>query len=98
MTRLGATITGDGAACPVWAPGHERVDVLIDGEDHAMTAEDGYFVATLPRVGAGTRYRYRIDGKDAHPDPCSRFQPEGPHEASEVIDASAYAWRDEGWR
>ena len=31
------------------------------------------------------------------PDPCSRFQPEGPHGPSQVVDRLAYQWRDENW-
>ena len=46
---------------------------------------------------AGTRYHYRIDGDLRVPDPASRYNPEDVHAASEVIDASAYAWRDERW-
>jgi maltooligosyltrehalose trehalohydrolase len=49
-------------------------------------------------VGAGRRYRYRIDGKAAFPDPASRSQPEGVHGPSEVVDAGAFAWTDAGWR
>ncbi len=32
------------------------------------------------------------------PDPASRFQPEGLHGPSEVIDPEAYAWSDTDWR
>ena len=42
-------------------------------------------------------YRYRLDGKDSFPDPCSRFQPEGPHGPSLIVDPAAYQWRDQHW-
>ena len=32
------------------------------------------------------------------PDPASRFQPEGPHGPSQVVDPSAYRWADGDWR
>jgi maltooligosyltrehalose trehalohydrolase len=32
------------------------------------------------------------------PDPASRFQPEGPHGPSQVIDPSAFAWTDADWK
>jgi maltooligosyltrehalose trehalohydrolase len=32
------------------------------------------------------------------PDPASRFQPEGPHGLSEVVDPDAFEWQDAGWR
>jgi maltooligosyltrehalose trehalohydrolase len=52
---------------------------------------NGYYAALCPDVGAGDRYRYRLDG-ELHPDPASRFQPEGPFGPSEVIDPRAYQW------
>src|SRR5215213_4573734 len=42
-------------------------------------------------------YRYRLDGDRTLPDPASRFQPEGVHGPSEVIDPRAFAWTDPGW-
>jgi maltooligosyltrehalose trehalohydrolase len=33
-----------------------------------------------------------------HPDPASRFQPEGPHGSSEAVDPSRFAWTDAAWR
>jgi maltooligosyltrehalose trehalohydrolase len=76
------------------------VEVLESESGRAtpLAAEaDGYFSGLLPGVGAGTRYRYRLDGAEAFPDPASRFQPEGPHGPSEVIDPAAFAWHDGSW-
>jgi maltooligosyltrehalose trehalohydrolase len=86
----------------VWAPRRRAVDVcLYDGgtAKHLplQPAGRGYFEATHP-VPAGTRYKYRLDGGDCFPDPCSRFQPEGPHGPSQVVDPKRYAWRDNDWR
>src|SRR5207244_4339102 len=39
-----------------------------------------------------------LDGRDCFADPCSRFQPEGPHGPSEIVDPSAFRWTDEGWK
>src|SRR5262249_2415703 len=48
---------------------------------------------------AGARYRFCLDGEPAlYPDPASRFQPEGPHGPSEVVDPSRYSWRDGRWK
>jgi maltooligosyltrehalose trehalohydrolase len=100
--RLGAWPEGDGVSFRVWAPASERVDVVIYGPDaervEPLRAEPGgYFSGHLPGLGAGARYRYRLDGGDAFPDPASRFQPEGVHGPSEVVDPAAHRWRDEGW-
>ena len=33
----------------------------------------------------------------AYPDPASRFQPDGPHGPSEVVDPAAFRWTDRRW-
>jgi hypothetical protein len=55
---------------------------------------EGYWSAAVPEAKAGTLYRYRLDGEIACPDPASRFQPDGPHGPSMVIDPCAFAWTD----
>jgi maltooligosyltrehalose trehalohydrolase len=47
-------------------------------------------------AGAGDTYSYVIDGK-ARPDSASRFQPEGVHGPSQVVDPDAFRWRHEAW-
>ncbi len=100
---LGARYLGEGKTeFRVWAPDRRGVDVCFEGPEGLSFAplrpeEGGSFTATL-RAEPGRRYRYRLDGGDRYPDPCSRFQPEGPHGPSEVVDPSAFRWRDEGWR
>jgi malto-oligosyltrehalose trehalohydrolase len=46
----------------------------------------------------GSLYRYQLDGDLRVPDPASRYQPEDVHGVSEVIDPSAFRWRDEDWQ
>jgi maltooligosyltrehalose trehalohydrolase len=97
---LGASVNGDGVRFRVWAPRRSRVDVVIEGRDRVvpLAAETGgYFAGTVSGIGAGARYRYRLDGEGAFPDPCSRFQPEGPTGPSMVVDPNAYPWRDRDW-
>jgi len=43
-------------------------------------------------------YRYRLDGKNSYPDPVSRFQPDGPHGPSQIVDSDEFGWTDENWR
>ena len=48
---------------------------------------DGYFSLMVPTAEAGTRYRFRLDrGETTLPDPASRYQPDGPHGPSEIVD------------
>ena len=97
---MGAEALPDGSThFRVWAPDRRRVTVVLDGLEAALTHDgDGWFSGSVEGVGAGARYRYRLDDEDAaYPDPASRFQPEGPEGPSEVIDPSAFAWTDAGW-
>jgi maltooligosyltrehalose trehalohydrolase len=84
----------------VWAPTAGAVFIQFDdGQTHALEPElDGYFAALIPEAGVGTRYRFKLDTLDGSlPDPASRFQPDGPHGSSEVVDATNFAWSDDGW-
>jgi maltooligosyltrehalose trehalohydrolase len=97
---VGAEPGAAGVHFRVWAPDRKRVDVLVEGRraPHPLAVETGGFYAALvPGIGPGTRYRYRLDGGDAFPDPASRFQPEGPHGPSEVIDPGLFPWTDAAW-
>ena len=59
---------------------------------------DGWFELEVPDAAAGQRYCFRIDGGLAVPDPASRANPLDVHGASEVVDAHAFDWPDDGWR
>jgi maltooligosyltrehalose trehalohydrolase len=97
---VGAELTPAGTDFCVWAPAHRAVSVVIGGSDHPLEREaDGHFRGIVATARAGTRYRLRLDSDAAtYPDPASRFQPEGPHGDSEVIDPASYQWRDGDWR
>jgi maltooligosyltrehalose trehalohydrolase len=58
--------------------------------------EGGYFSADVDKIAVGARYRYCLDGQLERPDPASRFQPEGVHGPSEVVDRN-FAWTDQRW-
>jgi maltooligosyltrehalose trehalohydrolase len=90
---------GGGVHFRVWAPGHLRVEVVLEGGlEIALHAEaGGYWSGLVGQARPGQRYRYRVDGEGPFPDPASRFQPDGPHGPSEVIDPAAFAWTDHGW-
>ncbi len=50
-------------------------------------------------AGAGALYRFRVnEAEDFHPDPASRFQPEGPHGSSCIVDPKRFQWTDSKWR
>jgi maltooligosyltrehalose trehalohydrolase len=56
---------------------------------------DGVWELALKRVGPGTRYQYRLDGERYRPDPVSRWQPEGVHGPSVVLDPTDFPWTDQ---
>lgn len=99
---IGAEVHPEGIHCRLWAPGRRHVTAVVEGgavERVALSPDaHGCFAGWIPG-GAGTRYRFRLDEEPAiHPDPASRFQPEGPHGPSEAVDPSRFAWTDAAWR
>ncbi|MBV9603058.1 MAG: malto-oligosyltrehalose trehalohydrolase [Chloroflexi bacterium] len=85
----------------VWAPAARTVEVEIGASPERTPLErdaNGVWSAIVPGARQGTRYAYWLNGELRRPDPYSRFQPEGVHGPSEVVDPDAYAWRDAGWR
>jgi len=97
-------ISSDETHFRVWAPKAEEVHVVVEEQSgktqeqqsHALTAEnEGYFSGSVSVV-AGARYRFRV-GDRLYPDPASRFQPDGPHGCSCVVDPTAFQWSDSQW-
>src|SRR5258707_1219949 len=98
---VGAEVqAGGGVHCRVGAPRREWVHVALDrGASSELPAEgNGYFSGLVAAARAGTLYRFRLDAAGEFPDPASRFQPEGPHGPSRVVDPHAFAWTDGAWR
>jgi maltooligosyltrehalose trehalohydrolase len=99
--HLGAVpLPGNACRFRVWAPKARRVEVhLLGAQDRFIPlhpAEHGYHQASIENVPPGTLYRYRLDGDKERPDPVSRFQPEGVHGPSAVVDL-AFDWQSTGW-
>jgi maltooligosyltrehalose trehalohydrolase len=98
---LGATYLGEGrTAFNVWAPKATSLEVILTSQqDRVVPLEriDGYHRAIASDVSPGTRYLYRFPDGRQWPDPVSRFQPEGVHKPSAVVDP-AFTWTDSKWR
>jgi maltooligosyltrehalose trehalohydrolase len=95
---FGANPTKDGASFRLWAPAAKRVDLLLDRRHAMRRGEDGWYVADIPGLKAGSSYKFRIDDEIDVPDPASAFQPEDVFGPSEVIDHTSFAWRATDWR
>jgi maltooligosyltrehalose trehalohydrolase len=99
---LGANRTPDGEwEFLLWAPNAKEVSVHLLGSNERIVAMSrdarGYHFARVEPMPEGTRYLYRLDGSRELPDPASRFQPDGIHGPSEVVDTSGFIWTDDGW-
>src|SRR5664279_897751 len=83
----------------VWAPRHEKVELhLRDVNDRTIemnSQANGYFQITVEELAPGARYCFRL-GEREFPDPASRFQPDGVHGPSAVVDPR-FDWTDGGW-
>jgi maltooligosyltrehalose trehalohydrolase len=98
---LGATYLGGGlSGFLVWAPLINRVEVHILSPEERMAPLEkvsrGYHYGVVQGVKPGTRYFYRLDGNTERPDPASKFQPEGVHGPSQVIDPH-FVWEELHW-
>jgi maltooligosyltrehalose trehalohydrolase len=70
----------------------------LDREITLEAESAGYFSAFAAEAADGTRYGFRLDDDPkAYPDPASRFQPDGVHGPSQVIDPGKFVWTDDGW-
>jgi maltooligosyltrehalose trehalohydrolase len=99
--NIGAACLGDGAArFRVWAPFIDRVDVRLLGSKRVQPLERaarGYHQAVLENVSPGELYLFQLGGNKQLSDPASRFQPEGVHGPSALVDAN-FPWTDGDWR
>jgi maltooligosyltrehalose trehalohydrolase len=97
---LGALPEDHGVRFRVWAPAARAVDLVVERSRVTLPLSadgSGYFERFEPALRPGDLYRYRVDGGPAWPDPASRFQPEGVHGPSMIVDPGAYVWQDAGW-
>lgn len=73
-----------------WAPAARTVAVRLEDGDHPLTeTHDGVWEGQAP-AASGDDYHLVLDGRDAWPDPCSRWQPQGVRGPSRVLDTSSF--------
>src|SRR5947207_3935357 len=97
---FGAEPVTGGVRFRLWAPRARAVSLQLEGHSSSQPMQPepgGWFSLVTDRAQPGSHYKYVVDGQ-GFPDPGSRFQPDGVHGASEVIDPRAYSWQDAGWR
>jgi maltooligosyltrehalose trehalohydrolase len=98
---LGAWPESGGVRFRVWAPEAKALRVLFEPPGPAPVSLerflDGTFGTLITGAKTGDRYRYEVDGGRALPDPASRFQPDGVHGPSQIVDPHTFVWTDDGW-
>ncbi|MFL6463941.1 MAG: malto-oligosyltrehalose trehalohydrolase [Bryobacteraceae bacterium] len=101
-TPIGAEYISEenGTHFRVWAPGKKSVSVVFKDKYTPMKMNpepNGFFEVFAPEVSAGALYKLQVEGDEAYPDPASRFQPNGPHSYSQVVNPGHFQWTDQNW-
>ncbi len=99
---IGAAPDETGVRFRLWAGDLEQVEVVVMGENqqelasHALTRDnEGYFSGHVAGLKAGAKYMYRLDKDKLRFDPASRYQPEGVHGPSQVVEPG-FDWQNTG--
>ena len=107
--RLGATPIDGATRFEIWAPEADGVEIVLEDDLGRATRRCALtpttpqpgmttWTGTADEVGRGNRYRVSLGGSDPLPDPASRWQPEGVHGASCIVDTQTFTWTDADWK
>jgi len=101
--KIGANYLGNNQCeFTVWAPTLKQVAVQITSPDKRLLpmqqSAAGYWQTTATDIPPGTLYTYQLESKNNWPDPASKYQPQGVHCPSQVIDENAFTWTDTDWQ
>ena len=84
----------------VWAPACRSLAIRLENPSRGFEMhrhEDGHFDVTT-KASVGTRYWIELPDGKLRPDPASRFQPDGVHGPSQIVNTSLHRWKDTHWR
>jgi maltooligosyltrehalose trehalohydrolase len=105
LTRGAQIETENDVRFTLWAPRQRTPRVrVLDGPaagEYAMTPSPdnpGEHTVCVPHAGPDASYFYITDDGRELPDPLSRWQPDGVHGPSRVVDPRAFIWSDADWR
>jgi len=97
---IGARWDGESTHISVWSPGASQMAIILDKDDtNIPLSRDrfGYWNINTDKLLPEDRYWFEIDGKIKRPDPASRFQPNGVHGPSQIINPE-FEWNDLEWK
>src|ERR1700729_2999338 len=99
---------GGAARFRLWAPSSATVTLELTRPGaaepawHPMRSLEGWHEIEVSQACAGATYRFIVETRDgsalAVPDPASRSNPQGVHQASVIVDPNQYVWQVAQWR
>ncbi len=100
--KIGANYYGFGnCEFTVWAPLLKEVAVQIVSPQQRLIPmakdDEGYWKVATSGIALGTLYFYKLEGNIERPDPASKYQPQGVHGPSQIIDPHTFTWNDTDW-
>ena len=85
----------------LWSPAADSIALKLVAPRQEIipmqSLERGYWSTVVSDLDHGTHYCYLI-GDTSYPDPASRYQPEGVHGVSAVVNHQRYQWQDTDWK
>ena len=102
MEKFGATpLTDRQCRFVAWAPRLSHLSLVLLGKEREAIPMKrlrcGFHVVEAT-ASAGTRYLFQLPDSRELPDPASRFQPDGVHAPSSVMDTGAFEWTDSAFQ
>ncbi|WP_134090972.1 malto-oligosyltrehalose trehalohydrolase [Olivibacter sp. XZL3] len=97
---FGIHVESGKATIGVWAPNSKHVRLVTNAGTQIELEKRslGFWSAETNKINEGDLYKVLLDDKQPMPDPASRFQPQGVHGYSQVVNLNKHSWTDLEWR
>jgi maltooligosyltrehalose trehalohydrolase len=85
----------------LWAPYAKKAAIALPERKLIIPLnkkDRGYWELESDQIQSNDKYKFLLDDNKELPDPASKFQPDGVHGASQVIDIQTAVWTDENWQ
>ena len=85
----------------LWAPNARSVRLHLCHTNELVNMEaasKGYHQTIVRNLETATQYLYCLDDNRGLPDPASRFQPQGVHGPSQIVELDEFSWTDQNWK
>lgn len=84
----------------VWAPHLDSLAIMFIGHEKSspMTRDENGLFSVRLNASSGMRYWVELPDGTLRPDPASRFQPDGVHGPSQLVNTEGFVWTTESWR